>query len=211
MKQISSSTASTEAISSEPRLGMTPLEYRAGGRGVAITFGSADTPLGLMMIGATDRGLCFLQFGDTAAELEAALRLEYPGAAIEAMRTPPPPEFQSWIAALNAHLAGEQPDLRLPLAVRATAFQLKVWRYLQTIPYGSVESYAEVAAGIGAPKAVRAVARACASNHVALAIPCHRVIRGTGEPGGYKWGLARKRVLLDRERAHARTPNSASA
>jgi AraC family transcriptional regulator of adaptative response/methylated-DNA-[protein]-cysteine methyltransferase len=97
-------------------------------------------------------------------------------------------------------LDGQQPRLDLPVDVRATAFQMKVWQYLQSIPYGSVQSYAEVAAGLGQPRAARAVARACAQNRVALAIPCHRVIRGTGELGGYRWGLERKRVLIDLER-----------
>jgi AraC family transcriptional regulator of adaptative response/methylated-DNA-[protein]-cysteine methyltransferase len=97
-------------------------------------------------------------------------------------------------------MAGRQPRLELPLDIRATAFRMRVWQYLQTIPYGEVRSYGEVAAGIGQPSAARAVARACASNTVALAIPCHRVIRGTGSPGGYRWGLERKQALLDREK-----------
>jgi len=104
------------------------------------------------------------------------------------------------MTALREHLDGQQPRLDLPLDVRATAFQMKVWQYLQSIPYGSVESYAEVAAGLGQPTAARAVARACSQNRVALAIPCHRVIRGTGELGGYRWGLERKRTLIDLER-----------
>ena len=106
--------------------------------------------------------------------------------------------------ALTRHLEGKQPDLTLPLDIRATAFQMRVWNYLQSIPYGEVQSYGEVAEGIGQPSASRAVARACASNRVALVIPCHRVIRGTGELGGYRWGLERKRVLIDRERQRAR-------
>ena len=109
--------------------------------------------------------------------------------------------MQAWVANVVAHLAGAQRDLNIPLDIHATAFQMRVWEYLRTIPYGSVQSYSEVAAGIGQPKAARAVARACASNTVALVIPCHRVIRGTGELGGYRWGMARKRALLDRERA----------
>jgi AraC family transcriptional regulator of adaptative response/methylated-DNA-[protein]-cysteine methyltransferase len=119
------------------------------------------------------------------------------------MQTPYHPEFQKWIDALTAHLAGKQPRIELPLDIRATAFQMRVWNYLQSIPYGEVQSYGEVAAGIGQPAATRAVARACASNTVALAIPCHRVIRGTGELGGYRWGLPRKRALIDRERSLA--------
>jgi AraC family transcriptional regulator, regulatory protein of adaptative response / methylated-DNA-[protein]-cysteine methyltransferase len=116
------------------------------------------------------------------------------------MQEPFAPEFENWMTALRDHLDGQQPRLDLPIDVRATAFQMKVWQYLQSIPYGSVQSYAEVAAGLGQPTAARAVARACAQNRVALAIPCHRVIRGTGELGGYRWGLERKRVLIDLER-----------
>jgi AraC family transcriptional regulator of adaptative response/methylated-DNA-[protein]-cysteine methyltransferase len=104
---------------------------------------------------------------------------------------------------LHKHLAGGTPHLHLPLDLRATAFQWKVWRYLQSIPYGSVKSYAEVAADLGSPGSARAVARACATNRVALLIPCHRVIRGNGELAGYKWGLDRKRTLIDQERRHA--------
>jgi AraC family transcriptional regulator of adaptative response/methylated-DNA-[protein]-cysteine methyltransferase len=129
------------------------------------------------------------------------LRCEYPHATLEPMRDPRDPVFGAWIDALNRHLAGTQPHLDLPLDIRATAFQLRVWKYLTSIPYGEVRSYAEVAAGIGRPTAARAVARACASNTLAVVIPCHRVIRGDGAPAGYRWGLARKRALLDRERA----------
>ena len=176
------------------------MQYRRGGQGVAITYATATTALGLLTIGATDRGICFVQFGDSEEELSAALRREYPAAQIVPMARPHPPEFENWMAALTKHLAGNQPRLDLPLDIRATAFQMRVWNYLQAIPYGEVQSYGEVAAGIGKPSAVRAVARACASNTVALAIPCHRVIRGTGELGGYRWGLERKRALIDLER-----------
>ena len=184
----------------DTRLGMTPKQYRQGGRGVAITYVTVDSPVGPMMIGATDRGLCFVQFGDTREELLAALRKEYPASSIEPMATPHRPEFREWIDALTAHLAGNRPRLDLPLDIRATAFQMRVWNYLQSIPYGEVQSYAEVAGGIGQPAATRAVARACAGNSVALVVPCHRVIRGTGELGGYRWGLDRKRALIDLER-----------
>lgn len=182
-------------------LGMTPKQYRERGSGIAITYATVKTALGLLMIGATDRGLCFVQFGDSADELERRLRREYARARVLPMEEPASPEMTQWTQALQAHLLGVQPALDIPLDVRATAFQMRVWLYLQKIPYGEVRSYAEVAAGIGQPKAARAVARACASNVVALAIPCHRVIRGSGELGGYRWGLARKRVLIDGERA----------
>jgi AraC family transcriptional regulator of adaptative response/methylated-DNA-[protein]-cysteine methyltransferase len=182
------------------QLGMTPMEYRAGGRGVEISYGSARTPLGLMLVGATDRGLCFLQFGESEAQLREALAAEYPSARMEALPNPAPDQFREWIDSLNRYLEGQEPDLHLPVHVRATSFQMKVWKYLQSIPAGKVESYQEVAQGIGQPRAARAVARACAANHVALAIPCHRVIRGSGELGGYRWGLERKRTLIDNER-----------
>jgi AraC family transcriptional regulator of adaptative response/methylated-DNA-[protein]-cysteine methyltransferase len=185
----------------DSRLGMTPGEYRAGGKGVRISYAAADCPLGRMMIGATDRGICFLQFADRDSELLDKLRREYPEAEIGAIPEPYSGDFDDWMSALREYLEDGSPRLDLPLDVRATAFQMKVWRYLQSIPAGHVESYAEVAAGIGQPAAARAVARACASNRVALVIPCHRVIRGTGELGGYRWGLERKRTLLDRERA----------
>jgi AraC family transcriptional regulator of adaptative response/methylated-DNA-[protein]-cysteine methyltransferase len=196
----------------DTRLGMTPNAYRSGGAGLAISYGFAQTPLGLLLIAATDRGLCALQFGDSREALAAALRLEYPAAAIAAMPPAHAAEFASWVARLNEHLRDSSVELDLPLDVRGTAFQLKVWQCLQSIPYGEVRSYTEVAAAIGQPNGARAVARACAANHVALLIPCHRVIRGSGELGGYRWGLERKRVLLDRERAAraAKTRRAAS-
>lgn len=190
----------------DTRLGMTPKEYRRGGEGVSVTYATAESPAGLLMIGATDRGLCFVQFGETAEELLGALRSEYPAAQVAPMGRPNPPAFRQWMQALTDYLAGAQPLPELPLDIRATAFQMRVWNYLRAIPYGQVQSYGEVAAGIGQPTATRAVARACARNTVALAIPCHRVIRGTGELGGYRWGLARKRALIDMERAGRATP-----
>lgn len=185
----------------DTRLGMTPNQYRQGGRQVAITYATVNTSVGLMMIGATDRGVCFVQFADSEAALLSALQKEYAGATVEPMRRPYHPQFKQWVDALTSHLAGKQPHLDLPLDIRATVFQMRVWNYLQSIPYGEVQSYGEVAAGVGKPSAVRAVANACAHNHVAILIPCHRVIRGTGELGGYRWGLARKRALIDRERS----------
>jgi len=185
----------------DTRLGMTPRQYRSGGRDVKITYATIHSPVGLMMVGATDRGLCFVQFGKSAAELLQMLKREYPEAAIGPMRKPRHPEFEKWVDALNRHLSGGQPLTDLPLDILHTAFQMRVWNYLQTIPYGEVRSYGEVAAGIAEPSAARAVARACASNVVAIAIPCHRVIRSTGELGGYRWGLDRKRTLIDRERS----------
>lgn len=183
------------------QLGMTPSEYRSGGKGLTIAYASGRTPLGLLMIGATDRGICFLQFGESDKELQAELTRQFPAATVQPMPATYAEQFDSWMSALNRHLRGIEPQLDLPLDVRGTAFQLIVWRYLQKLPYGEVRSYSEVAEAIGKPGAARAVARACASNSVALVIPCHRVVRGTGELGGYRWGVQRKRVLLDTERA----------
>jgi len=182
-------------------LGMTPRQYRRRGEGVAISYATLRSPIGLMMIAATDRGICFLGFGDTADGLLMRLRREYSNAAIEPMREPYSPQFSAWVAAIARHLESGAPCPELPLDVRATAFQSRVWKYLQTIPSGDVESYAEVATAIGAPGAARAVAQACARNPAAVLIPCHRVIRGSGELGGYRWGVGRKRALIDGERA----------
>lgn len=193
------------------RLGMTPGEYRKGGKGIVITYAPVQSALGLMLLGATGRGICFLQFGESRDGLVAELHKEYPAAVLEPMREPHAPEFDRWVAGLNAHLAGQEPRLSLPLDVRATVFQMKVWTYLQSIPAGEVQSYGEVAAGIGQPKAARAVGHACATNRVALVIPCHRVIRGGGDLGGYRWGLARKRTLLDAERARRADSGDAPA
>jgi AraC family transcriptional regulator, regulatory protein of adaptative response / methylated-DNA-[protein]-cysteine methyltransferase len=188
----------------DTRLGMTPKEYRSGGRNIEISYALAETPLGLVMIGATDRGLCFLEFGENAEELLESLEQEYPAATRVAMAKPYSEEFVGWMQALAGYLEGERAPGKMPLALHGTAFQLKVWQYLQTIPAGSAQSYAEVAAGIGQPRAARAVASACAANRIAVVIPCHRVIRGDGGLGGYRWGLERKRALLDAERRTAR-------
>jgi len=190
----------------DTRLGMTPKQYRQGGRGVTITYAPIASPLGLAMMGATGRGICFVQFGESREQLLEALRREYPAATLETAGDPAPDAFRLWTEALSAHLAGASGAPDLPLDIQATAFQMRVWDYLRTIPYGQVRSYGEVAAGIGQPSAVRAVARACAANRVAVAIPCHRVIRGSGDLGGYRWGVERKQALLDRERSSASRP-----
>jgi AraC family transcriptional regulator of adaptative response/methylated-DNA-[protein]-cysteine methyltransferase len=184
----------------DSRLGMTPKQYRDGGQGVTITHEAIASPFGLAMMGGTARGLCFVQFGETHEELLDALHREYPAATLVPVAQPAPAAFRKWMESLSAHLAGARPSLDLPLDIQATAFQMRVWDYLRTIPYGKVQSYGEVAAGIGQPTAVRAVARACATNRVAIVIPCHRVVRATGELGGYRWGVKRKQALLDCER-----------
>jgi AraC family transcriptional regulator of adaptative response/methylated-DNA-[protein]-cysteine methyltransferase len=184
----------------DSRLGMTPKQYLRGGEGVAVTYATIPSPLGLAMMGATGRGICFLQFGETREQLVEALRREYPAADLAPAPEPPTPALRAWMAALADHLAGARPTLELPLDIQATAFQMRVWDYLRSIPSGKVQSYGEVAAGIGQPTAFRAVARACSANRVALVIPCHRVVRGDGDAGGYRWGVARKQALHDRER-----------
>ena len=181
-------------------LGMTPRQYRAGGAGLDISHAIGDTPLGLACIGATDRGICYLQFGDDRATLLAQLAAEYPHARLLPMTDTAQPAFDAWMRALNAHLEGHLPNPDLPLDIRGSAFQMRVWNYLRTIPYGEVVSYGEAATAIDAPRATRALASACAKNRIAVLIPCHRVIRGDGDMGGYRWGLERKRTLIDGER-----------
>ena len=182
---------------------MTPNVYRRGGRDLDITYAIIDSPFGFLMLGATECGLCFVQFGTDDAALLKALREEYPEAQLKPMADPEGAEFAAWRKALVHYLQGNQPRLDLPVDVRATAFQMRVWGYLQSIPYGEVRSYREVAEAIGRPTASRAVAQACAVNRVALAIPCHRVIRSSGDLGGYRWGIERKRKLLHMESSNS--------
>jgi len=184
----------------DAHLGMTPQRYRRGGAGVDISFVFGRTPLGLVLIGATDRGVCYLQFGDSERQLLEQLASEYPQAVIAPSTDASNDQFNAWMAALNANLSGRKAKAELPLDIQGTAFQKRVWEFLRTIPKGEVVSYGEVAQAIGAPKAVRAAASACANNKIGVLIPCHRVIRGTGELGGYRWGVPRKRALLDIER-----------
>lgn len=181
-------------------MGMTPSTYRKGGAHELISYAAGVTSLGWVMIAATDRGICFLQFDDTQGRLLELLKLEYPKADFQSMSVAAQPLFDQWMANLNGFLEGRAQLLDLPMDIRGTAFQCMVWDYLISIPSGTLQSYTEVARGIGKPKAVRAVASACANNKIAITIPCHRVIRGDGSLAGYKWGLARKRSLIDLER-----------
>jgi len=184
----------------DARLGMTPSAYRAGGEGETIAYACRRSVLGPIMMGGTERGVCFVQFGDDDAALLEQLKSEYPNAALIPSSAVASPQLDAWIAALDAHLSagGSRPDL--PLDLRGTAFQIRVWRFLMRIKEGEVVSYSDVARGIGAPKAVRAAASACAANRIAVLIPCHRVLRGDGGLGGYRWGSDRKRALIDAER-----------
>ena len=182
-------------------LGMTPSAYRAGGAGETIAHACRETALGPLLMAGTDRGVCFAQFGASEAALRAQLAGEFPNATLVPSKMAGSPELDAWIEAFDAHIAGSAPRPDLPLDLRGTAFQIRVWRFLLGIPAGDVVSYSELAAGIDAPKAVRAAASACAANRVAVLVPCHRVLRSDGALGGYRWGLERKRALLDRERA----------
>jgi len=179
------------------RLGTTPSNYRSGGSQMQIHYSLSDCPLGRLLVAATPRGVCAVSLGSDDPALLAGLRAEYPAAEL----LPAADGLQREVACLLDYLSGAQPRLDLPLDVQATAFQLRVWEELRRIPYGETRSYTMLAEAIGRPKAVRAVANACASNPAALITPCHRVIRGDGTLGGYRWGLERKRALLASEKA----------
>jgi len=177
-------------------LGMSPGDYKAGGRGQAIWYALADSALGRVLVAGTARGLCAIFFGDADAALEAELRTRFPNARLvaadEAMR--------EWVAEAVAYIDMPKGVFQLPLDIQGTAFQQKVWAALRDIPFGETATYAELARRVGAPAATRAVASACGANPAAVAVPCHRVLRSDGGLGGYRWGIERKRRLLDRER-----------
>jgi AraC family transcriptional regulator of adaptative response/methylated-DNA-[protein]-cysteine methyltransferase len=177
------------------QLGMTPDKYRRGAIAASIRYACADSPLGRMLIAATDRGVCAIQFAHSDGELIEGLKREFPFA----VRKPDNDGLQTWVAALLEKMSGRELNAALPLDIRATAFQRQVWSYLQSIPFGATRSYGQVAKAIGQPSASRAVARACATNPVAVAIPCHRVVRGDGNISGYRWGVERKKTLLEIE------------
>ncbi len=178
------------------QLGMTPGTYQRGGRTMHIRYTVADCPLGRLLLAGTERGICAVYLGDSDTRLEAELSNEF--SAAEVRRDDG--GLYAWVCELVNHLSGQQPHLDLPLDVRATAFQWRVWQELRAIPYGSTRSYAEIARSLGQPTAARAVARACATNPVSIVIPCHRVVREDGGLGGYRWGLERKQALLDHEK-----------
>lgn len=180
-------------------LGMTPATYRRGGRGLAIRYAVVASPLGRLLVAATDRGVCSVRLGDNDATLESGLRAEFPHATLAA----DPDGLGSWVHEIVRHLDGQTPRVDVPIDVRATAFQWQVWNALRAIPAGQTRSYAQVARAVGAPRGARAVAQACATNPVALVVPCHRVVRGDGDPGGYRWGAERKVLLLEQERHRA--------
>jgi AraC family transcriptional regulator, regulatory protein of adaptative response / methylated-DNA-[protein]-cysteine methyltransferase len=178
------------------QLGMTPEKYRRGAVAAVVRFTIATSPLGRMLIAATDKGICAIQFGDSDEALQQGLMREFPFAA----RRRDDAALAEWRVSLGQLMAGHDAHPSLPLDIRATAFQRRVWEHLQDIPRGETQSYSAVAKKLGMPKATRAVARACATNPVAIAIPCHRVVRESGEPGGYRWGIERKEHLLAMEK-----------
>jgi AraC family transcriptional regulator of adaptative response/methylated-DNA-[protein]-cysteine methyltransferase len=178
------------------QLGMTPATYRKGGKGMTIHYTIAECPLGLLLVAATEKGICSVTLGDRGAGLTEDLHAEFPQAEIARDEN----RLRAQVNTLLAHLAGQEPHPDLPLDVQGTAFQKRIWEELRRIPYGQTASYSEIARRTGQPTATRAVARACATNPAALVTPCHRVIRENGEMGGYRWGIERKRQLLERER-----------
>ena len=176
----------------DAELGMTPDAYRRGGAGMHIHYIVVRSALGQLLVAATERGVCSIKLGDSARELETDLGREYPKATIDRDLG----RLSPAVTSLLEFLSGQQPPSGLPLDVQGTAFERRVWRYLQRIPIGRTRSYGDVARAIGRPGAARAVARACAANHAALVIPCHRVVQASGAVGGYHWGASRKERLL---------------
>ncbi len=178
----------------KPRLGMTARDYRASGKGQRLVCCAFDSPLGTVLIAATDKGLCSVKLGDDAAHLKTLLAEEFSAAEIVQG------ELKELKARILAFIGGEASLARLPLDIRGTVFQRRVWDELRRIPRGETRTYSEIARAIGAPDAVRAVGSACGANPVALAVPCHRAVRTDGGLGGYAWGLARKKKLLALEK-----------
>ena len=165
-----------------------------------IRYARSATPFGFLLVAATVQGLCSVSLGESEERLMGELVRDFPHADL----IEDPEQLASYLIGIEEHLQGFRPDLDLPVDLVGTEFQMRVWRALQEIPFGSTRSYREVAESIGRPTAARAVARACASNRVALVVPCHRVVRQGGDPGGYRWGIEVKRGLLERERKLSR-------
>jgi AraC family transcriptional regulator of adaptative response/methylated-DNA-[protein]-cysteine methyltransferase len=195
LHEVSYSSSSRLYEKSDEQLGMTPATYRRGGLGMNITYTIAPCSLGRVLVAATERGISAVYLGDRDADLVASLRKEYPRAQIRSGSG----GHSNWVREIVRHLAGTNPRLDLPTDVVATAFQRRVWEALRAIPLGETRTYSEVAKSIGQPSAIRAVARACATNPVSIVVPCHRVIRTDGSAAGYRWGIERKRTLLEQE------------
>jgi AraC family transcriptional regulator of adaptative response/methylated-DNA-[protein]-cysteine methyltransferase len=182
---------------SDAQLGMTPATYQKGGKGMKIQYAAAKSSLGEVLVAATERGVSAVYLGDAAAKLVKELREEYPQAEIAVARG----GFTQWVEEIVSRMEGAAPRRELPLDLQATAFQRRVWQELQRIPRGTTKTYSQVARAMGKPRAVRAVARACATNPVSIVVPCHRVVRADGNLAGYRWGISRKEALLERERS----------
>jgi len=181
------------------QLGMTPAVYRKGGEGMQIGYTLANTSLGKVLVGMTERGVSAVYLGESERTLVDTLRKEYPNAEIARVSG----EHENWLKEIVRRVEGDAPKMDPPLDLQATAFQRRVWQELQKIPRGATKTYTEVARALGRPRSVRAVARACATNPVSIVVPCHRVIRTDGTLAGYRWGLQRKQKLLEREAASA--------
>ncbi len=181
------------------KLGMTPSAYRSGGKNEQIAFAMRKSSFGHIIMAATNRGVCFVHIGDNYSDLIKALHQEFPEAELVATPEEMSVELDGWINALEDHLCHAGPRPEVPLHLYGTAFQLSVWTFLMSIKEGESISYSDAAKGISAPKAFRAVANACGANKIAILIPCHRVLRGDGQLGGYRWGVDRKRQLLRQE------------
>lgn len=188
---------------STSKFGMSPSEFKSGGKGLPISYTISDCALGRMLVAATEKGICFICLGDSDDNLVVHLKNEYPNATVS--KASSGSGLDAWVSEILEYLEGKTKldGSKLPIDVIATSFQLRVWRELQNIPFGGTLSYNEIAERIGNPKAYRAVANACASNRVPLVIPCHRVVRKNGDLGGYRWGVERKRKLLSMEAENA--------
>ena len=176
-------------------LGMTPTAFRAGGADAEIRFAVGECSLGAVLVAASERGVCAILFGEDPAALAEDVQNAFPKARLKGGDR----AFEKWVAKVVGFVDAPRLGLDLPLDVRGTVFQRRVWKALQQIPIGSTASYSEVAKKIGSPQSARAVAQACAANRLAVAIPCHRVVRTGGGLSGYRWGVDRKRALLERE------------
>ncbi|WGS49911.1 bifunctional DNA-binding transcriptional regulator/O6-methylguanine-DNA methyltransferase Ada [Paraburkholderia sp. D15] len=192
--------------SASAELGMAPSAYRRKGAGLTVRYACASTTLGFVLVAATDKGICKIGFGDDEAILAEDLQNEFANAELQE----DPERLAPFVAQIDAYLHGTRHDFDLPLDIAATAFRQRVWEALRRIPYGETRSYSDIAEAVGSPRAVRAVASACATNPVALAIPCHRVVQKGGALAGYRWGLPRKAALLDNEALHAAGGSAAS-
>jgi AraC family transcriptional regulator of adaptative response/methylated-DNA-[protein]-cysteine methyltransferase len=180
------------------QFGMSAGAFRRGAKGLRVTYSIVNCPLGRLLVAATPKGICAVFMGDTDAIVESALSKEYPRADLYRTNS----GLQQWVTVIMNYFAGQQTHLSLPLDIQASTFQRRVWKEIQSIPYGSTSTYSQIAFELGEPNAARAVAKACATNPVSLVIPCHRVVGKNGELRGYRWGEKRKKDLLTLERTH---------